>query len=325
MFCRFLSVSDSKVTDSGVLYLCGISLNSEASGCFNLETLLARSNNITFYGIYMAVKFLSNLKYVDSQHLSKAKAMIASRVLPPETILKSISFSFISQRSDPYYVRMTHCIELKADYPPTTIDSSGHSQLLSRGAEVGTAWANLPSNQSNVVPFLATFGQHLSTITFFNSFAVDIPSITSTCRNLRSIQIDQCEFDASPAPRPTTVLPCLETLKIKNCGTLLHDQLVGLLLSPNLREIEIWNCSTFCDSVLQTAFTQHRFKSLERLTVRGCARVSKEVFASCFLSESNQLTLIRIMHCLNLGSEENRQQWLSIASARNWQLRIYIL
>ena len=232
MFCRFLSVSDSKVTDSGVLYLCGISLNSDASGCFNLETLLARSNNITFYGIYMAVKFLSNLKYVDSQHLSKATAMIANRVLPPETILKSISFSFISQRSDPYYVRMTHCIELEADYPPTTIDSSGHSQLLSRGAEVGTAWANLPSNQSNVVPFLATFGQHLSTITFFNSFAVAIQSITSTCRNLRSIQIDQCEFDSSPAPRPTTVLPCLETLKIKNCGTLLHDQLVASFFPP---------------------------------------------------------------------------------------------
>ena len=115
-----------------------------------------------------------------------------------------------------------------------------------------------------------------------------------------------------------------DCLEISDCNTFQRDHFAPLLLSPNLRKIKIANCTALCDDVLQIAFRHHRFRFLKELRLKRCEGVSKDVFSSIFLSESNALNYIVIEDSPSLGTLENQREWLSIAAAHNWQLLIFI-
>ena len=107
----------------------------------------------------------------------------------------------------------------------------------------------------------------------------------------------------------------LETIKIIGGMNLEYLKLMFILLLPSLREIHISYCSAICDNVLLDAFNEHRFLSLERLTMEGCTNISKHVLRSCFLSEDNALYHIAILNIPHLH-ENTRRKWLSIAAAQ---------
>ena len=115
-----------------------------------------------------------------------------------------------------------------------------------------------------------------------------------------------------------------DCLEISDCNTFQRDHFAPLLLSPNLRKIKIANCTALCDDVLQIAFRHHRFRFLKELRLKRCEGVSKDVFSSIFLSESNALNYIVIEDSPSLGTLENQREWLSIAAAHNWKLLIFI-
>ena len=50
----------------------------------------------------------------------------------------------------------------------------------------------------------------------------------------------------------------------------------------------------------------------------GCNQVSKRIFNSCFMSESNVLNVIESVEnrCENLSTRENHKEWLSLADSR---------
>ena len=147
---------------------------------------------------------------------------------------------------------------------------------------------------------------------------VDIFSLTSLCPLLRRIDFIGCNFKVSSLPRSPIPL-YIEFLGLEwNHETLGSEELIYILLSPNLKSIRLVACPAFCDDVLDTVFHQHRFRNLERLMIIGCNQVSKRIFNSCFMSESNVLNVIESVEnrCENLSTRENHKEWLSLADSR---------
>ena len=322
---RFLIISNSAVSDDGVYFLCGVSGNPAIPGCMKLESLFARSTAISENGIRLAIQCLKNLKYLDCKHLSSANLQLQSnRVLPPTTDLKTFHFASCG------YLQLDHIVKFPYYTKRTTISNYGYVANLDFIDDVRMELAKrqarntyIISNPSGIVSFLARFGKSIRKIVLQFIKDIDIFSIISTCPMLRSVHFFICDIIVSRVHRPP-VSHNLQTCKISNGNSLGYDEIVYLLMSPNLRKISLIDCPNFCDEAIEAAFHKHRFRNLERLSIRNCHRVSKSVFSSCFISESNALTFIEINKCSTLSTLENQIEWLSMAASHNWDLQIII-
>ena len=327
-WCRYLNVSYSVVSDDGIRSLCGISDHPDAKGCKQLESLYVRSTQITEEGIRFAIQFLEKLKYVDSRHLSNANLQLQSnRVLPPTTSLKSCLFT-----SDGCF-HFEFLVESEEHLKETVIWNTGSTDnwglMGDATTEIGfqqdvIRGSSTASFPDKIVPFLNRFGRGIHKLKLNSIGQVDVFSLMSICPLIRRFIFFFCNFKVSSVPRPP-ISHHLESIEILcDNKTLGHEELVYLLMSPNVREISIVFCHALCDDVLETAFRHHRFNKLERLSIVNCERVSKRTFTSYFMSESNALKFIEIKNCKFLSTLDNQLEWLSLAASRNWDLKIVL-
>ena len=128
------------------------------------------------------------------------------------------------------------------------------------------------------------------------------------------------------APFPTIAPQHLEHLKFSGGDDLKNDELLHLLLSPNLKVIDISLCAALCDDVLMKAFRHNGYRKIymEKLTFFCCHNVSPTVFSAIFLFESNALRSIKLRYSPPLIATENQNEWLSLIASRNWQLNIVV-
>ena len=283
---------------------------------------------MTEKGILLAVERLNKLKYLDHQHLARVNVQVVdSSVSAPVTflklfhcgedgLLKIMSLSNVAPHKSVKHVT----------YKSSLTDShlSSIETLTSEMESPPRAESNsLISFGKGIVPFLARFGHSLQDLELDFMDDVDISFIARTCPLLKRLVLTYCKKYVSS-------LPCLkisnhlESVTIRNGQNVGRDELAGLLLSPNLREIRITSCLALCDNVLLKAFRQHKFRYLERLTIKSCKGLSKSVFSSCFLSESNALNYIEIQKCPSLAVVADRDEWLRRADFNNWDIEIII-
>ena len=289
-----------------------------------LESFFARTTKITGNGIRWAIQYLKNLQYLDSVHLSRANFDRRNiRVCLPKMNLKSFHF-----RRDGY-LKLEHVVEFPNGLRQKIISNSGYVENLATAYDTRTLFTKEQepnyyniSFPIDVVPFLTRFGKYAQDILLQEMKEVDILFVMSACPLLRQVDFFFCKMKASRIPRPP-VSHNLEICKIRDGRSVGKDELLYLLLSPNLREIYIHYSPSFCDEVLEAAFRQTRFRNLERLYIRNCP-LSKPIFSLCFMSESNALTLVEIYGCSSLCTRENVKEWLSIAASRNWDIKIVI-
>ena len=328
---RFLNISNSKVSDIGVFFLCGISNKPVVNGCKQLESFYARNTWITEAGVRMAVQCLEKLTFLDSKHLSTVNTQLESgRVLPPKAFLKSCVIG------ETGYLKLVFIVESHEVLRQTKVMNTGYVKNLNSIVDVRSDFPYQICIRSllfpiEAVPFLMKFARDLHEIQLVCLSKIDICTLISTCPQLRIVNLFNCTFDVSSVPRPRIVPQHLEECIITNDYTsgndsyLGHEELVSLLMSPNMRVIVLSNCHGLSDEVLETAFRHHRFRKLERITISKCNGVSRGVFDLCFMSETNSLNFIAIKRSPNLGTLKNKNEWLSIAAARSWDLDIVVV
>ena len=331
-----MNLSKSNVSDNGISHLCGVSTDGSitATGCSRLESLFARNTEVTHFGICLAITILKHLKFVDHKSLQAANEELGTRVLPPKLILKSFSFGDYEFLKLQFKVIQSN--EILSDQH-RFISYSGYVKSISLASmeDNGTDLESQPSHSyllgpsrelsyvNGVAPFLADYGQELQAIQLLHVRKVDIFSVLTLCPRLQSMVLRSENYFKS-VPRPTIAPQHLERLMFSGGNNLNNDELLHLLLSPNLKAIEISLCASLCDDVLMKAFRHHGFRKLEELTFNFCCNVSLPLFSSIFLSESNALRSIELCYCPPLSTSQNRNDWLSLAASRNWHLNIVV-
>ena len=273
----------------------------------------------------MAIQCLEKLNFLDSKHLSRVNEQLESgRVLLPKAFLKSCVIGHTG------YLSLVFVVESHDILRPTRIVNTGSVKNLESIVDVRM---ELPrqvlmrslSFANEAVHFLMQFGRGLHKLQLTSIVEIDIFSIISTCPLLRTVNLYRCYFKNPSLPRPRVIPQHLEKCRIVSEDNLGYEQLLSLLLSPNLRVICLDGCDSLSDDVLETAFRHHRFRKLERLSIENCYVISKNVFTSCFMSESNSLKFIEIVWCPTIGTLENKNEWLSIAASRNWDVEIVVV
>ena len=68
--------------------MCGDAEN--VSGCPQLESFLAKRTNISADGFHLAMMCLKKLKILDYENLPGANTELGKRLIPQNTVLKSI-------------------------------------------------------------------------------------------------------------------------------------------------------------------------------------------------------------------------------------------
>ena len=172
-----------------------------------------------------------------------------------------------------------------------------------------------------MISFIAKYGKPMQNLQLKDFSNIDLYSLASMCPLLKNMILDHCYTNSSVIRHPP-IMQHLEKLIIY-CGRyLVYEEVVHLLLSPNLREIYVSTCPSFCDAALITAFEKHRFANLQRLRIEYCNEISMQVFTSCFLSENNALNLIHVFKCSSLNKSKNRAEWVSLVDSHNWDVNI---
>ena len=256
---------------------------------------------------------MKHFKILDSKHLfSVCSRLEDCRIVPPNTNLLSFPFGACG------YVIVFNVVEFFCDFGRTiSIRNSGYTINLDLIDDVRTEFSNRQPRKGNdtisipngVVPFLSRFGKCIREIKLYLITDVYIFALMSSCPLLRIVEFNVCDFKNSSQP-PPPFPRFLEIYKLFCSKTLGFDVLVYWLMSPCLKDISVTECPAFCDGALENAFRQHRFKTLERLRIENCKRVSKSVFNSCFMSESDALCFAKLRKCPNMGTMENRREWL---------------
>ena len=319
-------MSGCDVSDNGIEYLCGVSSDPLVGGCQLLEIFLVRNTDVTERGIRLVLTRLKNLKYVDSRHLAVASAELGTdRVQPLKTFLKSLSFS------NDGHLQLTFVnMDDETHRQPTAVYNYGHvtdlASIVDAAAELGERRNRdfqiaIPSG---VAPFLGRFGQHLQDIRLLYIKDVDVYAIATTCPLLQKISFFHCEYVVSSVSRPTRALQHLDDVKLFRANSLPYEQLVHLLMSPNVTHLLLMSCNALSDEAIETAYRHHRFKRLQRLTITLCPFVSKEVISSSFLTESNSIRKMEIEFLPVWSNHEIEKQWLSNAVSPNWDLKLKV-
>ena len=281
-------------------------------------------------GIQMAITFLTHLKYLDYPNLRRVITILEGNfVQQPASILKSFSCNADGQ------LKMESNKEIGSDKWMRSIsykENVSDADLTSTDVLEPT-FEHHPLRRMNrnitfrqgIQPFLTSHGSTINHISLDLMGDVDLFSIMRANPLLSTVSFFYCDHFISSVPTPP-VSQHIESIEIEGylSDDFGHNELIHLLLSPNLKNFYISSCEALCDAALVAAFRHHRFRKLETLTIKSCRNVSKDIFSSCFLSEGNQLRKIVITACPSLGTAENKEVWDSKSVSRNWELQIVV-
>ena len=261
---------------------------------------------ITDFGIAFVVSKLRKLKFLDFERpLSTIVADSRGIVLPTATL---VSFScsgfgkfrvlnrlFLSPSVDTSY-----CIKQKRIWDLNLV------QAENTMTEFCDDWPGRPkiTFAGGVVPYLSRFGnESVENCKLEFTDKVDTFWILRTFPNLKSLVFAGVLSYIPSIPRPP-VAQLLECFNYHgnpfNEEHIASQELLLILLSPNLRELKIRNCYKLTDDILLTAFASHQFVKLERLELQRCDHISQRTFLQVFLKRMSVLKSVFVKNCLHL-------------------------
>ena len=318
---RALNVSKTDVSDSGLQWLCcgkndGDFDAKRAAGCVLLESLFLRSTRgrITDFSIAFAISKLKNLKFLDFERpLPTVVANNRGIVLPTSTLECFYcsgfgKFRVLNRLSLSPSVETSHCIKQKR------ICNLNLTEAEDTMTDFLDDWQERPSITfaGGVVPYLSRFGQQsLQYLNLEFIDEVDPVWILRTFPNLKSLVFAGVMSYTSSVPYPpvSQVLHCFNyygnPFNEEHIGS---QELLSILMSPNLREFKIRNCYKLTDEILLNAFASHQFSKLERLELQRCDQISTRTFLHVFFSRIHNLKSVLVKNCLNILDVVLREQ-----------------
>ena len=313
-----------------------------AGGCQQLESLFIRNcSNVSQNGVNLAMNFLRNLKVLDHElplpqndrNIQRPTASLISLMCNQRNVVKLTC-------TLPLTTDVLSSKQVQANFVTDT-HLTAVAEVMNLKPEPDNL-LNLITFEVGVVNFLTRFGTPLTTLELLNLHRVDVLFIFRTCCRLQNLALFQiASFQSNTFPNPTThpllvlhgsneppVARNLETFRLvgnlgseeANC----RDILSIVLMAPNLRVLEIENCTHLVDTILLDALSQQGFERLESLTLINCNELTKDVFVHVFLTQTKNLKYLKLVRCTHLCTVSNRDEWMSIAKRFNWDLRIEI-
>ena len=322
-YYRALSVTRTDVSDAGVQWLFGSNDSNAANiyhnGCQLLVSLFVRYSNVTVLGVRLAMVMLKKLQFVDFEN---TLPLVNGVTLPPCFL---IGFSCYKGGTvhlknklflTPAVEIVHHVMELKLSNRHLADAVDTMSYFDTTDGEDGAL-----SFGEGLVPFLLRFGGFLKVISLTSFDLVDVFFILRSCPRLYALTVECSAGYISSFPHPQISL-VLERFNYKGLGGACIEsvEIQYLLSSPNLKHVEICDCSNLIDSVIQTAFEIHEFAKLEKLVLRKCNNLSTGAFVRVFLSRANSLKVILLDRCKHLCTTRNQSEWSALKIRHNWDL-----
>ena len=200
--------------------------------------------------------------------------------------------------------------------------------------------------EGGVVPLLKGFGSSLKKLVLCCLKAVNIRAIIDYCPKLQSLWLALNESysttvsakeDAEPyhhskrcrMEQKPSVLKNLEKLRVfyplesedpSGEAKISSGDLLSLLSSPSLIDIEIFHCDNLTDYIFERASEIHQFLSLEKLTVCRCQSLTRRGI-DVVMNKKTPLKTIEIWNCDNI-TDEDIDFWISNADSENWDLSV---
>ncbi len=194
--------------------------------------------------------------------------------------------------------------------------------------------------EGGVVPLLKGFGSSLKDLMFTWLKDVNIRAIIDFCTKLQSLTLEynksysttvSAKEDAEPyhhskrcrMERKPLVLRNLEKLRViydNEEDKISSEDLLSLLSSPSLMDINISCCSNLTDYIFERASEIHQFLSLEDLTLYFCEYVTRKGI-DVFMNNKTPLKAIEINCCDNI-TEDDIDLLISNARSEKWELSV---
>jgi hypothetical protein len=200
--------------------------------------------------------------------------------------------------------------------------------------------------EGGVVPLLKGFGSSLKDLKLSCLKDVNIRAIIDFCPKLQSLWLAlkesysttvRAKEDAEPyhhskrcrMEQKPSVLKNLEKLRVfyplesedpSGEAKISSGDLLSLLSSPSLIDIEIFHCDNLTDYIFERASEIHQFLSLEKLTVCRCQSLTRRGI-DVVMNKKTPLKTIEIWNCDNI-TDEDIDFWISNADSENWDLSV---
>jgi hypothetical protein len=201
--------------------------------------------------------------------------------------------------------------------------------------------------EGGMVPLLKGFGSSLKELSLFWLKDVNIRAIVDFCPKLQSLTLEEnesysttvsskeddkphhskrCKMEQKPL-----VLNYLEKLRVVCPGyvdngdldeedNISSEDLLSLLSSPLLIDINISSCPNLTDCVFERASEIQQFLSLEKLTISDCQSLTRRGI-DVVMNKKTPLKTIDIYSCDNI-TDDDIALLVSNARSENWELSV---
>ncbi len=200
--------------------------------------------------------------------------------------------------------------------------------------------------EGGVVPLLKGFGSSLKDLKLSCLKDVNIRAIIDFCPKLQSLWLAlkesysttvRAKEDAEPyhhskrrrMEQKPSVLKNLEKLRVfyplesedpSGEAKISSEDLLSLLSSPSLMDIEIFDCDNLTNYIFERASEIHQFLNLEKLTVYRCQSLTRRGIY-VVMNNKTPLKRIEIRDCDNI-TDDDIDLFISYADSENWELSV---
>jgi hypothetical protein len=210
--------------------------------------------------------------------------------------------------------------------------------------KLGMIYANRTVTfEGGVVPLLKGFGSSLKELSFAYLEDVNIRAIIDFCPKLQSLSLDSNDSYSTTGSAKEDVKPnhskrCrmeLLPLVLRNLeklwmgdgdddeveeANISSEDLLSLLPSPSLIDINIFKCDNLTDYIFERASEIHQFLSLKKLTVCHCQYVTHKSI-DVVMNKKTPLSKIYIGSCGNI-TDDDIDLLISNARSEKWELSV---
>ncbi len=337
-------MTECHVTDNGIVWLCGGPTDPAHEGlmygqCKSLERLLMDNTSVTLKGVQIALRNLPRLSILEHDQVFEALVDMHKNdaILPKYGLIKLKIRSLCPSLN-----------RLSINEPEGVTDSNllGLSALeslseLKLSDELFSDLNQYPITfNGGLAPLLKARGSSLTVLKLDLPIAINLETIMGYCPNLERLSLSSCRYslytgldESGMTSRPSKlkktdfVWEHLKKLKLSDdsdldeeCAIPREVLLFVLSRSPSLKHLEISDCDSLDDDLLQQVFLYHQFISLECLSFSRCNNVTKDGI-NLFVDELNLLKELSLDNC-KLVLKANIIDWRKKAKTNGWDFRV---
>ncbi|KAJ9590448.1 hypothetical protein L9F63_016535 [Diploptera punctata] len=220
------------------------------------------NSNITIYGY---IKLLKNLKLEKICWFSTIDEILD--LVPQRNLNRITSISCYTNNPTLLVRKLPRITELTLHNADTDMSALGKMSSLKVFNLIACYYKKIKFAHS-----IARLGEHLVELRLFGIIELRFTDIIFSCKVLKTLEIDTCQFHANSDVDVRSELPhfeSLESLKLVNCGH--TDEYVNLFGHyAALQRLHVQKVKAFSDMILDDAITSGRLNNLRELIVENC-------------------------------------------------------